>query len=141
MTSPNPKIRVGLYLRGDKLRPEAVTRELGIEPTQAWAKGDARPTSSSVQLIAKTGVWAFLSDRDSPNLSEHLHDVVSKINVKISPLLSTVGAEEAYLDIFVAKATDSDGGGTFEFDFTEHELRSISSLAISVRFTVAAVVQ
>lgn len=80
-----------LRFAGDSLVPEQITRALRVVPTLSYAKGERYAGGPrSPDLIGKTGVWYFSTDRlvASDRLSDHVafialllsRDVASPLN-------------------------------------------------------------
>jgi hypothetical protein len=68
-------------IAGDNLVPDKVTDLLGAAPTLAYAKGQSYKRSpNSGELIGKTGVWYYSTERfDNNDLAEHAKQVLSLI--------------------------------------------------------------
>ncbi|HET7307123.1 MAG TPA: DUF4279 domain-containing protein [Gammaproteobacteria bacterium] len=87
MTEPN-NCYAYFSVYGDDLDPTALTKELGVAPTQAWRKGDLDPR----QRERSTGHWALYSRLDrSAELEEHLHDVLIQMDANEAAFASVSG--------------------------------------------------
>ncbi len=132
-------IEVSLYLRGDNLDPNIVSKKLGITPTTSHVKGGKRITSTNREYVAKIGLWAISVDSESRELSDHVSLLVSKIKVDGTLMRSIEGVQEAYIDVFIAKDADEDGGGTFEFEMSQENISALGRLNLPIRYEVALV--
>lgn len=132
-------IEVSLYLRGDNLDPNIVSKELGITPTSSHVKGEKRITSTKREYVAKIGVWALTVDSESRALSDHISLLASKIKVDGTLMRSIEGVQEAYIDIFIATDADEGGGGTFEFEMSQENISTLGRLNLPVRYEVTSV--
>lgn len=126
---------VALYLRGDLLDPDLVTQSVGIEPSKAQRKGERLVTSTGHEVIAKLGLWALVVESDSSSLDAHLTRLADSLPPGLA-LSSIVGVEEAYVDIFVALASDTDGDARCELDVSPKSLELLARLGLPVRITV-----
>lgn len=67
---------VSLRLKGNNLDPAAVTRELGIEPTEAYRKGDIAP-GRRVAVPRPWGGWAI--EEQGENVEEVARLLLAKV--------------------------------------------------------------
>lgn len=137
MTNLSLTYEVALYLRGDKLDPRHVSAMLGVEPTEAQKKGESRVTSTNKHFYTKTGLWSLVDKRDSMDLGAFIEEISEKFGDK--SVAEIAGVDEAYVDIFVAKNSDEDGGGTHAFEVSQKSILALSGLGLSIRVTVAIV--
>src|SRR5688572_29471435 len=75
------KLYVYFALRGDDFDPIKITKELGIEPTNAWKKGD----KGQYLLNQKYSNWEWSTEKgkESIYLDKLVDDVVEKLKDKI----------------------------------------------------------
>ena len=139
MIIKNYKYIVAIYLKGDALEPNYVSKILGLEPSESQYKGEKRVTSTNREYKAKIGVWSLSARSESSDLSVLIEEVTTKIGDK-APLISSIaGVQEAYMDIFVAVDSDDSGGGTCEFQLSPTITRALGQVGVPIRFTVAVV--
>jgi uncharacterized protein DUF4279 len=74
-----------------ELNPEAMSQEIGIEPTVAWRRGDLLPSPGGGSAVAEEGVWMFASPEelrsdDARRHIDHVLDVVEAHATAISRL-------------------------------------------------------
>lgn len=131
--------KVAVYVKGDDLDPSELTAKLNIEPSQSHRKGDKWLTSTNREVVEKTGLWSLSVDAGSRELSDIIHELALMLKIGKASMMPISGADEAYLDIFIAADADDTGGGACEFDLNEKCIRSINELRLPVRFTVAIV--
>jgi hypothetical protein len=136
MKADDYKIIVALYLRGEDLDPDAVTKTLGISPSRFQRKGEKKVTSTNHEYVAKIGMWGLIADSDSYLLGDHITQLASSIAVGGDVLSSLTGVQEAYVDIFVAATADEDGDGTCEFELSKENLVALERMGLPVRLTV-----
>ncbi|MGO9772716.1 MAG: DUF4279 domain-containing protein [Roseiarcus sp.] len=136
MTGQNPLIEVTIYLRGDALEPEAITRALGINPSRAQKKGDVHTTSTNHKVVRKIGLWAVDSKSKSLELSDHLSEVLGKFDTTLISLGALPSVEEAYIDIFYAYSSEDIMNVDIEFCVTKPQIDTISRLGLKLQTTV-----
>ena len=137
MKSEDPKLIVALYLRGELLDPEQVTKHVRITPSKTQKKGDVQVTPTGHKVVAKHGLWAFLVELDSPSLNEHIAQLASSLTSELH-FSSITDVEEAYIDIFMAITSDSDGDASCELEVSPTSLKFLAELGLTVRISVTA---
>lgn len=107
-----PQNYCALYVYGEDLEPEEVTRTLGVQPDHAARKGD-KPRGSHVPI--RKGLWAKISSQyvDSDCLDDHIRWIMSSLPVNRVKRLP--GAEIATLDLYVYMP-QTDGGASIPVD-------------------------
>lgn len=68
-------------LTGDKLEPHVITKELGIEPTESWKKGDIGKYNPSL----KYSCWKLSTDKGKEyiDIDKLVGEIVDKLKDKI----------------------------------------------------------
>jgi len=135
MKAGDSLIDVAIYLRGDDLRPDEVSRVLGITPSRCQRKGELSGESKSV--VAKIGLWSISAQTESRVISDHLDELFSRlqhVNIKLPEI---PGVTDAYLDIFVAPERQPSISGTAEIKLTRGQIDELSRLGLSLETTVA----
>ena len=112
---------VAIYLRGDMLDPDLVSAELGITPSRSQRKGG--PKSGNREFLAKIGIWVLEAKTQSDNLVVLIEELVSKLNVRGSSLLSVSGVDEVYLDVLRCQ---------LQFLLNPHNVMNSWSLVVAV---------
>ncbi|MGO4152054.1 DUF4279 domain-containing protein [Cupriavidus sp. YAF13] len=133
-----PKIIVALYLNGEHLDPESVTREIGVGPSRAQKKGERRVTSSGLEFLVKQGSWALSFELGSTSLDDHLARLIQSFPIG-KPLSAIANVEDAYIDVFVALSSSLDGDAKCELDIEPDVLVSLAQLGLPIRITVNVV--
>ena len=89
--------------------------------------------------IKKGGMWALkaMIEPDTSELDDYLDDVLSRVDFGHDDIARLDGLEVAYFDIFMARMSDDDGGGTCEFEMKPHQIDKLSQLGVPVQFTIA----
>lgn len=60
MGGPFDRLYFELFISGEDLEPQAVSKVLGVEPSKSYEKGDERPRGSQ---FYKTGAWILKSPK------------------------------------------------------------------------------
>ncbi len=131
-------VAVSLYLWGTKIDPQRLTELLGVPPSTARAKGEARTLSTQQVVTARIGVWEFSTDPElsSVVLADHLDLLRSRFGPTWAMIADLPDVEEACVDVFVAINAKADGTeGSFEM--SPKNLSDLQQLGLPVRFTVA----
>ncbi|SEA75030.1 protein of unknown function [Nitrosospira multiformis] len=131
-------IIVTLYLRGDDLDPEVVTKKLGIRPSRFQRKGEKKVTSTKHEYLAKMGTWGLIADSESCLLADHITALASNIVADGDVLIKLPGVQEAYIDIFIAPTAGQDGG-TRELELSKENLTQLARMGLPVRLTISHV--
>jgi hypothetical protein len=134
-------IAAALYIRGDGLDPDAVTKLLKTEPSHSHRKGDKNIVLSGDEVIgilyeARTGIWCLESGSDSGQIPDHITDLLSKIPFDRSAVGKLSGVEDAYVDLFVSFRTDKDGTGICEFELSEEDVAALGRIGLPVRLKI-----
>ena len=135
MNTKNQKIIAALYLRGEFLDPQLVTKSIGVEPSRAQKKDDVSFTSTGHKVVAKLGLWALIVELDSSSLDNHIKLLAELLPFELS-YSSIVGVEEAYVDIFVAMASDADGDAYCTFELSPRSLDALARLKLPFHMTI-----
>ena len=136
MTTPNPLIDATIYVWGEALDPANVTALLGIEPSVSRRKGTKRLAPTGREIVAKTSVWTLSPQTKSENLSDHVQELASMVDERLSQLSGVPGFEGAYVDIFVAVGTNEAGDGRYVFNLTQQDIAALQRLGLRVEFTI-----
>ncbi|MDO8423059.1 MAG: DUF4279 domain-containing protein [Parvibaculum sp.] len=141
MNEAKHSIAIGFYLRGSKLKPDAISKSLGISPDRSQYSGEHHGTPTGRTYLRNIGLWALEAkiDPDSNNLSDYIDKLLSKIPFDHKKISELDGVEEACIDIFLAKTSDTDGGGTCEFEIRPDQIAEFSRIGVPVQFTITAV--
>lgn len=126
---------VGIVLKGDNLNPEYITKELGVQPTEAHHKGKERITSTNKKFITKTGVWIYNLGLESSVLSKHMSMLAEIFRKSDLSTLDTIDSQESYIDVLLISEVDKSGGMTLEFDIPKDCFDILKQLGLPVHFT------
>ncbi len=131
---------VAVRFKGDGLDPGSLTAILGVEPTNAHAKGDVEKMPSGREIVRKIGLWSLTIEFDvHSELSTILEDMVSKLLSSGGGLNKLPGVDHAYVDVYLSQSMEKNGGGVGEFDFSGELVILLGRLGLPVKFTVAVV--
>jgi hypothetical protein len=141
MIAQKHKVMIAIYLKGDRLDPSSVSTLLGVAPSQAHYKGQKWLSSTSREVVAKTGLWVLRIEKDSDtiDLKEMIGEIGDKFRGRTTALKSLPDVVEAYVDVFIASEADNEGGGTCAFELSERNLAALTSLELPVQFTLSVV--
>lgn len=117
---------VALTIRGVTLDPEEVTRRLGIQPSQAFARGDSKvhPTPS------RFGYWRLRIQRNGGELNSLLKELVDLLDGRENDIAELARSYEAVITI-VADLTDISEG---EMSISGSVLKALALTAAQLRF-------
>jgi hypothetical protein len=89
-----------LYLRGDDLLPEEVTRHMGLEPTRTQTRGLPLGSASPPRL-SKFGLWVLTREAEDERylFCDFLRELEAASRRAGQPFLKIKGVEEAWIDI------------------------------------------
>jgi hypothetical protein len=127
-------VSVAIYLRGDELSPDHVSKLLGVQPSRCQKKGEFK--LGSTRFIAKIGVWTLGARSNSRSISELVEELFQKIGNPPVRLDGIEGVEDAYLDIFVPLSQRGKMDETLEFALTKSQIAKLGQLGLSACFTV-----
>lgn len=137
MNADDLQLIVALYVRGDALDPELVTKHLGVEPTKAQKKGQEFIASSGREFAAKNGLWSLVSKSESTSLDRHLAELLSGLG-GCKGIDSIPGVEDAYIDVFVALVSDKDGEAKCALSVDPATLDGLAMLGLPLRISMTA---
>ena len=136
---------VSLYLHGDDLNPDDISKILGVAPSGAHRKGDKRTSSATGReyALCKSGLWSLVLNRDDAELVNVVDELLTYFEKVDLPLASLPGVQDAYFDIFIVgpmeRYNDHYKGNkdTFEFELEGHQLVALARFGIPIRFTTS----
>lgn len=135
-----PSCGCSIYLKGDDLDPDVITRLLGVSATRAHRRGETRVGASGREVARSTGLSRVTSDFTAvDDVSSAIYRLVTHLLARGQRIADLPGVEEAYVDVFIAQETDDEGGRTFEFVMERETVDTLNKLELPVRFTIAAV--
>ena len=130
--------RLSVYLKGDDLCPDEITKLVGIEPTEGRRKGEAWITSSNKTVVEKRGLWSWTYSVQTDDVAQVLERFLVMFPEGIS-FGKLPGVTDAYLDIFVANKADESGGGEGDLILDPLSLRRLAMLELPLQVTFAVV--
>lgn len=134
MRSEDPILEVNLYLRGDTLQPEFISRVMGIDPTLSQSKGGA--VAGAKRAIAKIGMWSLRAKCTSPVIIEHIDELLKQLSRRKEPFSKINGVDEAYIDIFAAFDDERKPARSIALSFTPTYLKEFTRLGLTIKLTV-----
>lgn len=135
MKAGEPLVIVTVYLPGDQLRPDLISRALSLQPSTSQTKGEI--FSESKMALAQIGLWALTAQTQSFSIADHVDELLGKIGVPATPLNELEGVEEAYPDIFVTLDHECTERIASEGMLTNESLRRLQDLGLGMQFTVS----
>jgi len=129
-------LEVSLYLLGDHLDPEAVTRTIGVTPDDAHRRGEMRRLGG-VDKPHKTSLWRLSRKAHSANVSAALLALLGDLDpAKVSEVASC--ADDAFIDVFMATTVDQgELEASIEFELSIDAICALKSLNLPVKFSVS----
>lgn len=123
---------IGVYLYGDSISLDDISRLLGMNPTQARNRGDVRVTSSGTEVVQKVGFWEYRVKVNVSRASSCITELVDSI--KCGKIVGEFGITKAELDIFTPIDMKSDKNG-FSFEVPSRVLEKLSDLGFDLIVT------
>jgi hypothetical protein len=108
---------VSFGIAGDGVDPDIVTRDIGIEPTRAFRKGEEYVSRGGGILSRPIGVWRFSSEREvnSTSTEEHAKHILDKLEPRVGAIAQYMRSPEIRTVIAVwFEARDGHGGYTLK---------------------------
>lgn len=133
------KVRVTLYVRGQKLDPDTVTKLLGADPTWVQRDGDVQKLPSGNQAVSRTGLWEKTISTDGGNIEDMLNLLLSEVAPSISLIPTLANVTGAYFDVFVARSIDAAGQPDVLLSLDSKTLAALAAAGIPIQMTIAAV--
>jgi hypothetical protein len=136
-------ISVSIFLKGDQLDPDFVSKELGLLPDSSRRKGDVRCSKKpgAKSYTAKTGIWVLKSRDhiDTQNTGKEVvrivDEVLQKFHERQRPLNEISGVEEAFLDIFVDEHETEVADIWTEFFLSREQILRFGQLGLALCVT------
>jgi len=81
MGCEKPHITTKFWVEGDELKPDELTRLIGIQPTRSGEKGELSPYPAARQRgkMNSTSFWGIEIERDSLTIEEGIQEILSLI--------------------------------------------------------------
>lgn len=122
--------KVVLRVIGDSLRPEFVSKSLGLSAYESYSKGDVVPLHP--ERVRPTGYWALRSEVDpKAPLSEHVDYLLNAIKGKdelLKKLISQCGLSASiYCGLFVSEEVEP-----LIFDLAPEQMKILSQAGLSL---------
>jgi len=127
------KIIAAIYLKGDQLQPDYISKTLGIQPTRSQLNGEV--SNGKSRVVYKVGLWALIAQTNSPLVSVHLNELIKKIGKLKTPLNRMPGIEEAWIDIFIPVDEEEINNFKIEFELDNEFLKKILAMGLALRIS------
>jgi Domain of unknown function (DUF4279) len=122
-----------VYLHGDHLVPEVVTKSLGAEPTKAWRKGQQRDIKTRT-IKTKIGLWKLKIEVESSKLDDYISVLFQKIQSRaIENVFEIPGVEYAKLDVFYLAEPSK---LNHRMQISAGNLKRLANLGLTLNFTL-----
>jgi Domain of unknown function (DUF4279) len=128
---------LGLYLRGERLDPVALTALLGVTPTSTRTRGQTRALRSGHSVETKVSVWHVKVTAGSP--TECVSALVTRFGDRLPDLSRLPGVEDAFLDMFVTFEPGKDEGTEMRVEWDSTALRQLAECGLPLEVTFAVV--
>lgn len=104
-------ISVRLYVQGEDLDPEEITRLLRVEPTRSHCRGTPRTLSDGRVALERIGVWVWKVGVDTPDaqLEDCLRQFVATFEPVAVHLNSLPHADSCWIDVHAVDEGPAEG--------------------------------
>jgi hypothetical protein len=120
---------VSIYVHGENLDPEQVTKALQVQPTTSRRKGDTRTLKSGHVVVAKKGLWVLSIEANGGDVGKLLDQLMTALGDYGSAITAVPGIDDAYVDIFAAAS------GPYRFEISPFSADAIGRSGLSVQVT------
>lgn len=134
MTTTAPLIEVALYLRGDRLEPEAISRLIGMSPSREFRKGQLHGKND--RFSAPVGLWVYSIKIDSIGVAEYVDQLIAKFAAIGICLSDLDGVEDAFVDILICRDNISGQVESTSVELTREQIKELGKLGLGVQVTV-----
>ena len=124
-----PLISVAIYVKGDQLEPAEITSLIGVQPDEAFSKGDPWLSPASGLHHRLTGLWSLRLD-DPPSVLDAILSLATKVGSRSLARLPHV--DEAYVDVYVGSVASE----LVSFEMDAGCIETLSRLELPVRVTI-----
>lgn len=132
-------VEIAIYLKGEKLSTDDVTRLTKINPDMVAHLGEPKVAGNPRSAIYKTNIWC-ISVISKEGFSSCLVEFLARVKDAASLFKSFPGADEAYLDVFLAQTVDKDElGDAIDFAISDDALGELRKLNLPIFFSVCNV--
>lgn len=126
-------IDVSLYIIGDCINIDEVTRVMGVMPVRAGEKGERRNPSS--RHLNRNGFWVYTSSGESNTLCDQIDELMNVLRSVSLPLNTLAGVECANVDIYIG-FRENERFETVEIDISPECISLMSKLGLSFSIKV-----
>jgi hypothetical protein len=135
-------ISVQLFVQGDHLQPDAITRVLGIEPQAAHALGDTWTSAAGKTYVKNVGLWKWglSQDAEGVDLSALIVRFCERLRHVAKVVSELPAAERTWIDVFVCHEPEKDESLEVDFSLSPAALRALGAFELPIEFTTSVVV-
>lgn len=126
---------VSLYIYGEKLDPEYISKNLCSCPTRSQKKGDAK-TSKNGRISAKIGMWELGSGLKSLILSEHISEIVCRLGKNDVFIPGLDGVSDVHVDVYASSLIAGDGYRYLDLELSLADMLALGRIGASVRISI-----
>jgi len=121
------RTNASLRIINDNLDPEAISRQLGIQPTWAWRKGELR---GARKIPSRVGIWGLSTEfMQSRDIRRHLDWLIEQLVGK-EEYLKQLQKQGYRMDVFCYWVSNGQGGPTV----SPKNMRGLANLGIELGF-------
>jgi hypothetical protein len=131
-------VDVGLYLHGENLDPEEISKILGVFPSRVHRKGDKNisPKTGREYVPWKQGLWKLVLNRNHAEVTNVMTELLTALGKVDLTLTSLPGVQNAYFDVFISGMTNRNlEGRTCEFELEGQQLAALARFGVPIQFT------
>lgn len=126
-------VHLRVYLYGDDLSPDRITKLLGTAPSASQLKGGPRSSDRHRRYTtAKTGLWMLSPVAESVEISAQIDDILTRLEAAGLRLDQLDAVEQAILEFLLMP----DNGETFELKLLNKQAERIGRLGLSIQITM-----
>jgi hypothetical protein len=116
-----------LRIMNDDLDPEEISRQLGIQPTWAWRKGEPR---GARKIPSRIGIWGLSTEvMQSRDIRRHLDWLIDQMIGK-EEYLKQLQTQGYRMDVFCYWLSNGQGGPTV----SPKNMKGLANLGIELGF-------
>ncbi|MEN4904664.1 DUF4279 domain-containing protein [Luteimonas sp. TWI1437] len=136
----NESFQISVYLKGDHIDPEQISRLLMVESDRAHKKGKRWTTKSGAEVVEKTGIWVLSFKGEAiEGIGSAIASIAQRLLRADVDLDRLPGVEIAYVDLLVLVEANEEGGGDCAFQLDVTSISALAELGLPFEFTAAVV--
>ena len=127
-------VQVSLNLLGTDLDPDHVTKQLGLQPTDMFRRGDKKAYRTGRVSVRKEGYWSYVVR--GTELDPVVGEFVSALGERRQIIESLPHVEKASIEIYVLKPAYVESDAYHVVELTAAQLRALADYGVPFRTAV-----